>query len=1007
MKLKRVIAVIVMVVMFTAIFPTTAFATPFGTFELTIEKVGTGDGTVSKSPEQDYYYPLTLVTLSATPDADSTFRGFYLHYNQAWGYFGRLDNNQYLTGIWNQKIYAVFDCIPGFTVKNTATSPENNGTVAVTYNGQTYNLRSQQSARILYVPSAGDARVDFNPDAGYTFVRNTVISGPASYENPTYGTPSPCMTYNIHPQWDQINYTVTFDQGSHGSLTGQTVYNNLHYNDAFPAAPTVNADPGWTFAGWSPGLPANVTGSATYTATYTATAYNITYTMNGGTNNAGNPSTYTVEDAVTLLDPTRAGYNFLGWSPAGSIPAGSTGDKAFEASWSEAIVYNITYTMNGGTNNAGNPAAYTVEDAVTLLDPTRAGYTFLGWSPVSSIPAGSTGDKAFEASWSDAIAYNITYTMNGGTNNAGNPVTYTVNDDTITLLDPTRAGYNFLGWTPVGSIPAGSTGDKAFEATWSDAIEYNITYTMNGGTNNIGNPATYTVEDAITLLDPTRAGYNFLGWTPAGSIPAGSTGDKAFEATWSDAIEYTITYDLDGGSVSVANPTAYNAESADITLNNPTRPGWTFNGWTGTGLSGATLNVTIPTGSTGNRSYTATYTQINYTVTFNVGTNGTTSNPATFTGLHYGDPFPTPPGITANAGWTFNGWPVMPATVTGNASYTAAYTQINYTVTYDVGTRGATLDQTTFTGLHYGDTFPAAPDVDADPGWTFNGWPVRPATVTGNASYTAAYTQINYTVTFVVGANGTTGDQTTFTGLHYGNLFPAEPTVTPNAGWTFDGWPVLPATVTANATYTATYSPISYTVTFVDFNGTVLGTGTVPYGGNAIPPTEPTRDGYTFSGWDKGFNNITADTTITAQYTVNPPAPTMTTIPEEPVPEAPPQQDNNGLWWLLLIPGLLLLLLLLYFNVSVSIFGTDETGREKKLRTIRKLKRKKDAVIVKLKQSQVQGGLYGTVTLNKMFTDRMGGKKLEVWVEDAAVMRTAVPENMDGKFRARIEKLFV
>lgn len=70
---------------------------------------------------------------------------------------------------------------------------------------------------------------------------------------------------------------------------------------------------------------------------------------------------------------------------------------------------------------------------------------------------------------------------------------------------------------------------------------------------------------------------------------------------------YSITYDLAGGSVAMENPTTYTIESDAITLNNPTKDGYTFAGWTGTGLDDATETVTIAQGLTGDRSYTATW----------------------------------------------------------------------------------------------------------------------------------------------------------------------------------------------------------------------------------------------------------------------------------------------------------------------------------------------------------------------------------------------------------------
>ena len=69
--------------------------------------------------------------------------------------------------------------------------------------------------------------------------------------------------------------------------------------------------------------------------------------------------------------------------------------------------------------------------------------------------------------------------------------------------------------------------------------------------------------------------------------------------------EYTITYDLAGGTAE-GNPDTYTIETVDFTLKNPTKSGYTFTGWSGTGLDGENnMTVTIPTGSTGNRTYTA------------------------------------------------------------------------------------------------------------------------------------------------------------------------------------------------------------------------------------------------------------------------------------------------------------------------------------------------------------------------------------------------------------------
>ena len=92
---------------------------------------------------------------------------------------------------------------------------------------------------------------------------------------------------------------------------------------------------------------------------------------------------------------------------------------------------------------------------------------------------------------------------------------------------------------------------------------------------------------------------------------------------------------------------------------------------------------------------------------------------------------------------------------------------------------------------------------------------------------------------------------------------PADPTRT---GYTFTGWDKEFTNITADLVVTAQYEINTYTVTFKDWDGTVLKTQEVQYGGDAEAPADPTRVGYTFTGWDKAFTNITADLVVTAQY---------------------------------------------------------------------------------------------------------------------------------------------
>ena len=332
---------------------------------------------------------------------------------------------------------------------------------------------------------------------------------------------------------------------------------------------------GYTFEGWYSDaafttdnevteIATGSTGPKEFFAKFSET-YNITYNLDGGTNAANNPADYTVETAtITLADASKDGYTFEGWyseaaftNQVTEIATGSTGPKEFFAKFSDAITYNITYNFDGGTNAANNPADYTVETAtITLADASKDGYTFEGWyseaaftNQVTEIATGSTGPKEFFAKFSDAITYDITYTLDGGTNDANNPANYTIETETIILAEASKDSYTFEGWyseaaftTQVTEIATGSTGNKEFFAKFSET--YNITYTLDGGTNAANNPADYTVETAtITLEDASKDGSTFEGWysdaaftadNEVTEIATGSTGDVVLFAKYSE-----------------------------------------------------------------------------------------------------------------------------------------------------------------------------------------------------------------------------------------------------------------------------------------------------------------------------------------------------------------------------------------------------------------------------------------------------------------------------------------
>ena len=169
---------------------------------------------------------------------------------------------------------------------------------------------------------------------------------------------------------------------------------------------------------------------------------------------------------------------------------------------------------------------------------------------------------------------------------------------------PSRQGYQFTDWylddTKYG-FNAAVTGDMTLTARWT-VNQYTITFDTDGGSEVA--PITQGYGTTITAPEaPTKSGYTFMGWNP--EIPVTMPAeDRTVTAQWT-LDRYTISYNLNNGTAT-GNPDSYTVESDAITLNTPTRPGYTFTGWSGTGLTGENnLTVTIEKGSTGDRSYTA------------------------------------------------------------------------------------------------------------------------------------------------------------------------------------------------------------------------------------------------------------------------------------------------------------------------------------------------------------------------------------------------------------------
>ena len=656
------------------------------------------------------------------------------------------------------------------------------------------------------------------------------------------------------------------------------------------------------------------------TVYYYENTYTISYNANGG---SGAPSSQTKAHFTPLTlstqQPRRTGYTFLGWSTSASATTASyrpgatfsaNGNTTLYAVWSTKT-YSITFNANGGS---GGPTSQTKYHGIKLLlssiEPTRSGYTFLGWgvSSSSTSPTYQPGDwynsnvsRTLYAVWQKnaPTSYTVSYNANGG---SGAPSSQMKTKDvtlTLSSTKPTRSGYTFLGWATSSSATS-----AAYQPGGSYTANASITLYAVWSCNHA---STKTVWDTgckwrkvcnncgATLSSGTRHGpYTYGDWVYY-------SGSQHRRTETCDHGDYS-GYEYASHSASTKYEQYSSSQHAKYSYcsgcsSSIGSKGYESHTFTSSTVNGQTVSTCSQCG------YTKTTAQT-YTVSYNA--NGGSNAPSSQTKVH-GVTLTLSSAVPYRNNYEFVGWSTSSSATTatytaggsytGNASVTLyavwRYKPATYTVTFDAnGGTNAPSSQT----KTYGVALTLTTAIPTRANYRFAGWSkdrnATSASYTAGGSYTDnasvtlyavwVYSPESYTVRY--DANGGTGAPASQSKTHGVplTLSAVKPT---RAGYEFLGWATSKiataseyapgerytdeASVTLYAVWR--YVPKTYTVRY-DANG----------GGNTpasqtktenvtliLTSTIPTRYGYTFKGWATTSTATTADYQAGSSYTAN------------------------------------------------------------------------------------------------------------------------------------------
>lgn len=608
----------------------------------------------------------------------------------------------------------------------------------------------------------------------------------------------------------------------------------------------------------------------------------------------------TTDSSFVIIDIT---------SPATVVasPGAGTYNTSQSVSLSSVGADNIRYTTD--TSNPSCSVGTLYVSAITINEPTT----------IKAIACDVTGNKSEIATFEYSFQYSIIFNGNGGTGHA--PTSKLVNhDDTTTLpSQPILTGYNFVKWnTQVDGLGVDFdettvvTSNLTVYAIW-EINKYDLIYNGNG--NISGTPpvtVTYDYNASVTVASSTdllKTDYAFYGWNTAADgsgisyLPDDSfniTTTTTLYAQWLELAQCTVTFNGNGGSGHTPGTKTFACEqsldNAGLSLpSNPSRLGYTFDGWN-IQADGSGDIFTINTTVSSNTTVYAQWSANTYTLNFNAqgGMITPTSTSVTFNAAVGELPIPTKDNYTFTtwnteadgSGINYDSSRIY--TVAADSTLYAQWSAISYNVIFTANS-GVGDDYTQ--SIAFNSSANLLNNTFTKVGYTFSSWNTQvdgsglsyanESSFTMNVAGVTLYAQWTPAI-YLIAFNTQGGSSATSISVTYNTPIGTLPNST-KTGHTFSGWYTegngLGDSYTESTTYLLTenlvlianWAPNVYTLTFDSAGGSAVSSITQDYNTSIIAPSDPTKIGHIFNGWDPVIPSAmpAGNQTHTAQWIAN------------------------------------------------------------------------------------------------------------------------------------------